>query len=240
VPYEYFVHAAELGGEELDEFLELSRQIAKKIAAMGGDDADLDDENLTAMFVRRRSIVENASDKLRVFDDIVRSLSDRSLALVYTSSKNPAQLEQAMRCLAGLGIAAAKITEEESGQPGEFKAILEAFVNGAIDMLVAKRVLDEGVDLPPVRQAIMLASSSVEREWIQRRGRILRMFPGKQTSVIHDILSLPPVSAIDYDQAVLKFISSELERVRAFAQHAMNPVEASRMIDEIHTNYFLR
>lgn len=240
VPYEYFVHAAELAGEELDEFLELSRQIAKKIAAMGGDDADLDDENLTAMFVRRRSIVENASDKLRVFDDIVRSLSDRSLALVYTSSKNPAQLEQAMRCLAGLGIAAAKITEEESSRPGDFKAILEAFKHGAIEMLVAKRVLDEGVDLPPVRQAIMLASSSVEREWIQRRGRILRMFPGKQKSVIHDILSVPPVSAIGYDETVLKFISSELERVRAFAQHAMNPVEASRMIDEIHTNYFLR
>lgn len=240
VPYEYFVHAAELVGEELDEFLELSRQIAKKIAAMGGDAAELDDENLTAMFVRRRSIVENASDKMRVFDDIVRSLSDRSLALVYTSSKNPAQLEQAMFCLAGLGIAAAKITEEESSRPGEFKAILAAFVNGAIDVLVAKRVLDEGVDLPPVRLAIMLASSSVEREWIQRRGRILRMFPGKQKSVIHDILSVPPASAIVYDEVVLKFISSELERVRAFAQHAMNPVEASRMIDEIHTNYFLR
>ena len=121
-----------------------------------------------------------------------------------------------------------------------FEAILEAFVNGTVDMLVAKRVLDEGVDIPPVRQAIFLASSSVEREWIQRRGRILRLSPGKTKAEIHDILSLPPPRSIRYDEAVLKFISSELERLRAFARFSLHPSATNSVIDEVHNKYFLR
>ena len=196
VPYEYSVSVAEVQGDELQEFLELSERIGRKFAAMGGDLADLDDEGLTALLVKRRSIVENAGDKIRVFREIIRALPDKSLGLVYTSSKNPAQLEQAIAALASLNVAASRVTEEESGDRAVFEAIIEAFVDGAIDMLVAKRVLDEGVDIPSVRRAIMLASSSVEREWIQRRGRVLRLFPGKTKASIHDILALPPASPI--------------------------------------------
>ncbi len=240
VPYDYRVSMAEIQGEELQEFLDLSAQIGRKVAAMGGDLGDLDDESLTALLVRRRSIVENASDKLHVFHDVVRGLSERSLGLVYTSSKNPSQLEQAIATLASLGIAAAKVTEVESADRTEFDAIIEAFKEGALDMLVAKRVLDEGVDIPPVRQAIMLASSSVEREWIQRRGRILRLSPGKAKASIHDIIALPPPRPIRYDDAVLKFISSELDRVRAFARYSLDRGMAEQVIDRVHQAYFLR
>lgn len=240
VPYEYRVHAAEIQGEELAEFLELSAQIGRKVAAMGGGDGALDDESLTALLVRRRSIVENAADKLRVFRNIVMALPDKSLSLVYTSAKNPAQLEAAIAILASLGVAPGRVTEVESADRQMFEAILEAFVNGTVDMLVAKRVLDEGVDIPPVRQAIFLASSSVEREWIQRRGRILRLSPGKTKAEIHDILSLPPPRSIRYDEAVLKFISSELERLRAFARFSLHPSATNSVIDEVHNKYFLR
>jgi superfamily II DNA or RNA helicase len=240
VPYDYRVSMAEIQGEELHEFLDLSAQIGRKVAAMGGDIGDLDDESLTALLVRRRSIVENASDKFRVFREVVRRLSDRSLGLVYTSSKNPTQLEQAVATLASLDVAAARVTEAESADRTEFDAIIEAFKDGAVDMLVAKRVLDEGVDIPPVRQAIMLASSSVEREWIQRRGRILRLSPGKAKASIHDIIALPPPRPIRYDDAVLKFISSELDRVRAFARYSLDRGMAEQVIDRVHETYFLR
>ena len=240
VPYDYRVSTAEVQGEELEEFLDLSAQIGRKVAAMGGDFGDLDDESLTALLVRRRSIVENATDKFRVFREVVRDLPDRSLGLVYTSSKNPQQLEQAIAVLASLGVAAARVTEEESSDRAEFNSIIEAFKDGVIDMLVAKRVLDEGVDIPPVKQAIMLASSSVEREWIQRRGRILRLSPGKSKASIHDIIALPPPRAIRYDDAVLKFISSELDRVRAFARYSLDRSIAENVIDRVHQVYFLR
>jgi superfamily II DNA or RNA helicase len=240
VPYDYRVSMAEVQGEELQEFLDLSAQIGRKVAAMGGDFGDLDDESLTALLVRRRSIVENAMDKFRVFREIVGALPDRSLGLVYTSSKNPQQLEQTIAVLASLGVAAAKVTEEESADRAEFNSIIEAFKDGVIDMLVAKRVLDEGVDIPSVKQAIMLASSSVEREWIQRRGRILRLAPGKSRAHIHDIIALPPPRAIRYDDAVLKFISAELDRVRAFARYSLDRSIAESVIDRVHQAYFLR
>ena len=86
----------------------------------------------------------------------------------------------------------------------------------------------------------MLASSSVEREWIQRRGRVLRLFPGKTKASIHDILALPPASPIRYDDAVLKFITSELDRVRAFARYSLDPAAANAVVDEVHKKYFLR
>jgi superfamily II DNA or RNA helicase len=238
VPYEYRVATAEIQGEELIEFLELTAQIGRKVAAMGGELGDIDDESLTALLVRRRSIVENASDKLRVFRDLVHGLADRSLGLVYTSSKNPSQLEQAIATLASIGVAAARVTEEESSNRNQFDAILDAFKHGAVDMLVAKRVLDEGVDIPPVRQAIMLASSGVEREWIQRRGRILRLSPGKAKASIHDIIALPPARPIRYDNAVLRFISSELDRVRAFARYSLDRSMAEEVIERVHQNYF--
>lgn len=240
VPYDYLVSTAEVQGEELQEFLDLSAQIGRKVAAMGGEFGDLDDESLRGLLVRRRSVVENATDKLRVFREVLRALPDRSLGLVYTSSKNPRQLEQAIAVLASLGVAAARVTEEESSDRAGFNLIIEGFKDGVIDMLVAKRVLDEGVDIPPVKQAIMLASSSVEREWIQRRGRILRMSPGKSKASIHDIIALPPPRAIRYDDAVLKFISAELDRVRAFARYSLDRSISETVINQAHQAYFLR
>ena len=240
VPYDYNVSIAEVQGEELQEFLDLSAQIGRKVAAAGGDLHNVDDESLTALLVRRRSIVENAVDKIRVFREIVQQLPDKSLCLVYTSSKNPAQLEQAIEVLASLNVAAGRVTEKESGDRRVFDALIEAFVSGTIDMLVAKRVLDEGVDIPSVRQAIILASSSVEREWIQRRGRILRICAGKTKASIYDILSLPPVRTIRYDKSVLTFISAELDRVRAFARHSLSPDKANHVIETVHKQYFLR
>jgi superfamily II DNA or RNA helicase len=240
VPYEYHVSIAEIGGDELQEFLALSAQISRKLALLGRDLDDVDDESLTALLVRRRAVVENACDKIRVLRTVVQQLRDRSLTLVYTSSKNPAQLEQALKTLSDLGVSATKVTEVESSQPEQFDAIIQAFQDEAIDMLVAKRVLDEGVDIPPVRRAIMLASSSVEREWIQRRGRILRLSPGKTHASIHDVIALPPPMAIQYDRAVLQFISSELDRVRAFSRHATDPGIAATIVERIHQSFFVR
>jgi superfamily II DNA or RNA helicase len=240
VPYDYNVAIAEVQGEELQEFLDLSAQIGRKVAAAGGDLHDCDDEGLTALLVRRRSIVENASDKIRVFREIVQQLPDKSLGLVYTSSKNPAQLDAAIATLASLNVAAGRVTEKESGNRAIFDSLIEAFVDGSIDMLVAKRVLDEGVDIPSVRQAIMLASSSVEREWIQRRGRILRACAGKKKASIYDILSLPAARINRYDGSVLSFISAELDRVRAFARYSISPDVANQVIEKVHQQYFLR
>lgn len=83
------------------------------------------------------------------------------------------------------------------------------------------KCLDEGVDIPSVRQAIILASDATERQFIQRRGRILRNAPKKSVATLIDILVVPPLG----DERV-KLIESEIHRIKLFASSARNRNEA--------------
>ena len=103
-------------------------------------------------------------------------------------------------------------------------------------MLVAKKVLDEGVNIPETRRAIMLASSTVQREWVQRRGRILRMADGKEKAVVHDILAFPPAD-FPHDKYSLRLIQNEFDRARAFGVHAMNSGDVSMQLLELGERY---
>ena len=240
VPYDYYVHIAHLDGTELQEFQALTVRIGQTIARAGGS-VDFGDEALTALFVQRRAIVETASAKIPVLRSILQQQVGRIRhTLVYTSSKNPDQLLAAKSVVADLGIVARQVTEAETGDRKKLQAILDGFGEGDYELLLAKRVLDEGVDIPQTRQAVLLASSSVEREWVQRRGRVLRNYPGKTHAVIHDVVALPPPRESSlYDDSVLQFISSELDRVRAFGRHARNKQQVLETITAIHKQYFL-
>ena len=90
-------------------------------------------------------------------------------------------------------------------------------------MLTAKRVLDEGLDVPEISTAIILASTTVERQWVQRRGRVLRTCStiGKQFAKIHDFLVLPPPGE-PRDDDVKRLIRGELARCDEFTNLAQN------------------
>lgn len=240
VPYDYHVHIAYLDGTELQDFQALTARIGQTIARSGGN-VDFGDTTLTALFVQRRAVVETAAAKIPTLRSILQPQADHIRhTLVYTSSKNPAQLLEAKAVVAELGIVARQVTEAETGDRKKLQAILDGFGDGDYELLLAKRVLDEGVDIPQTREAILLASSSVEREWIQRRGRVLRKHPGKTHAVIHDVVALPPPRESSlYDDSVLQFISSELDRVRAFGRHAQNKQLVLEAITAIHKQYFL-
>ena len=87
------------------------------------------------------------------------------------------------------GLRVSRFTAEESTE--ERGRLLEDFAGGRLQGLVAMRCLDEGVDVPSTQVAYILASTSNPREFIQRRGRILRRSPGKEHAVIHDLVALP-------------------------------------------------
>ncbi|MCW5841681.1 MAG: hypothetical protein KIT77_10600 [Caldilinea sp.] len=104
------------------------------------------------------------------------------------------------------------------------------------------KCLDEGVDVPSTRTAYFLASSGNPREFIQRRGRILRKAPGKEHSVIHDLIAVPPVN---FDRESASFtaersiIRRELERFREFANPALNKHQALDVIWSLASQYGL-
>ena len=104
----------------------------------------------------------------------------------------------------------------------------------AIDALVAMKVLDEGIDVPACRTAYILASSKNPRQYIQRRGRVLRKFSGKQKAIIYDFVVLPNPNIQSDFAKKLKF--SELERIRDFALLARNKSEIESIIDKMEIN----
>ena len=100
--------------------------------------------------------------------------------------------------------------------------------------MIAIRCLDEGVDIPQLETAIIMSSGTNPKEFIQRRGRILRKAPGKQFSYIYDFIVIPSLSLQDVvaltpeeKEMELRVISREFERVQEFASLAENSLEVT-------------
>jgi superfamily II DNA or RNA helicase len=228
VEYDYFLHVVHLTSEEVKLYRDLSARIGW--ALENGDD-----EGAKRLMIRRRAIIENAEEKPFVLKQILAGCSPKHL-LVYVSAKDPRQMEAAQEVLDELRIDATRVTEKESSNPEKLRSILKSFSDGNIDALLAKKVLDEGVDIPATREAILLASSTVEREWIQRRGRVLRRFPEKELAVIHDVIALPPPES-EIDELMISAVESECNRVRAFAKYARNAIQVIAEIEGILDGY---
>lgn len=103
---------------------------------------------------------------------------------------------------------------------------------------MAIKCLDEGVDVPSTRIAFVLASSTNPREFVQRRGRILRTARGKSEAVIYDYIVVPPYERLslkeDVDVSILK---REMPRFAEFAFSALNEFQARSAVRDILDHY---
>lgn len=238
-PYDYYVHASVLASAELDTFTDLTTRI-RRLAARLSDD-NVDNDILKGLLIRRRRIIETAEAKLPLLRAVLYHRGPRTLkhALVYASAKNPAQFEGITNVLRELDVRWAPVTQDTTAKTRLLNNTLQAFSDGGYQLLLAKKVLDEGVDLPSIREAFLVASSTVEREWIQRRGRILRLHPGKPFAILHDFLALPPTSLIrhshTYDQDLRRIVQSELSRAFSFAAHARNAIGTTGALTQLKT-----
>ena len=222
VPYQYYVHACTLNENELEEFERLSQRIGAAI----GSGASEEDTGLQGLLIARRRIIETAGSKIDLLREVLIRRGPRHLehVLIYASAKNPQQFDEIAAVLTELNVKWAPVTQETTRNPKLLRRILDSFAKGTNQVLLAKKVLDEGVDIPSIREAFIVASSTVEREWVQRRGRVLRMHPGKPWAIVHDFLALPPVRVVSRDgtRSLKRIIRAELERTHAFARHARN------------------
>lgn len=191
--------------------------------------------------------MEQASGKIESFREVINQMDRSGLKhlLVYASDKGRGQLNEVNRMIMNeFKLRCHQITDEETGKKGLSEELLTNFADGNIQVLTAMRVLDEGVDIPEVTTAIILASTTVERQWVQRRGRVLRKCKRihKELAYIHDFLVLPSLSGSAASSAdVLKIIKSELGRVTEFAKLAKNaadPDGALATIRPIIKRYF--
>lgn len=224
--YDYYVHFIELTDAEMREWSELTDKI---IALSWKFQSGKNDPYLDNLLRKRRLVLETASGKLNILSDLLMAEGSRSLsyALIYATDKDPNQLEQVNALLQKNGTLFHQLTQEETRSREITKQILGNFQDGKIQALTAKRVLDEGVNIPQIKLAYILASTTVKRQWVQRRGRLLRTCKaiGKTHAVIHDFVVIPPGTASspeELDADTRRLVRSELERVWEFARLARN------------------
>lgn len=217
-PYEYLPHFVELSQGEMEEYRKISRLIGIRLS--NEDDDGKKKEIVDLLRIKRKRIITNAIEKYAEFNKIIDGIEEKELCLVYCS---PRQIGKVQGMLLNKGIIQRKFTASESLK--ERTRALRDFSSGECQILVAMKCLDEGVDVPAARIAIFLASSENPREFIQRRGRILRRFPGKEKATIHDIIVVPSLKG-PIDHSILEIergiLQKEMKRYKEFAEASAN------------------
>jgi superfamily II DNA or RNA helicase len=237
VPYDYFVHPVHLSDDEAERWQALTEKLKRMGWRPDSDDSAVNDVARNLLIARRR-ILEQAESKISRLSALLQATGPRRIShtLVYASDKGRGQLEGVNAVLGELGIRFHQVTHEESGDRHRLAGILDRFASGDLQALTAMRVLDEGVDIPETTTGYIVASTSVERQWVQRRGRLLRLCPriDKEKAFIHDFIVLPPISDSAEDVGGSRIVAQELQRIRAFAETAANAGERSGPLDVIH------
>lgn len=217
VPYEYFPHALNLSAEEADEWRAYTDRIRREVVRQKLDEAGARplSDKAKMLLIRRSRIAKKAATKVRLACNVLKAHFEKGQSwLVYCEDAD--QLAQVLAALRQEGMDPIEYHSKMEGDRAATMSWFRAF--GGI--LVSIRCLDEGVDIPDVSHALILASSQNPRQFIQRRGRVLRRAPGKQVAILHDAIVVP-VSADDEPEQI-SLLKSELVRAIEFSDHAIN------------------
>ena len=237
-PYEYEPIFVELNSVELIEYEDLTKRIIKM---MGFRDDPEAQKRLANLQYSRADIVKEANQKLSALREVLEKTENVSRSIIYCNDFN--QMDAVQEILRDLGIRYRRFTGHEGTRPqqnyggySERDWALRDFGQDDIEVLIAIKCLDEGVDIPSATTGYILASSGNPREFIQRRGRLLRRYPGKEMAKVIDFVVRPSIS-FSNDLALKNYEKSifqkELARMDDFSQTASNYLDVLRKIDLI-------
>ena len=229
VPYYYFPVFVSLTESEFLEYTKLTSRI-KKLAkyAQGSDEYQ---EKLKSVLFKRARIEKQAFNKLQLLRDILCDLGpDRvNNTIIFTSD---AQIDLVMALLAELGIVAHRFTQDIGGAPearysglSERQYIIKQFRKKQYQALVAIKCLDEGIDIPSAETAIIMASSTNPREYVQRVGRVIRQAKDKDRARIYDFTIEPDISRItdpDLAEFERQIFTKEFLRIQDMSRNSIN------------------
>jgi DNA phosphorothioation system restriction enzyme len=244
-PYRYYPLLVELTENEQDEYLSLSAKIAKIFSING---FDKDNKALTSLLIKRARLMASAENKLLQLKTLMVDKTTSKHWLFYcgdgrvedpTSQEEMRQIESVCRILGrDLKMKIASFTAETPQETR--KEISMKLDSGELQGLVAIRCLDEGVDIPSTDKAIILASSTNPRQFIQRRGRVLRKpsKDSKKIAEVYDMITIPPSDSV-VSEAERAMLRKELTRFSEFAKLALNHGEARKVILDLQKKYDL-
>lgn len=247
--YRYYPIPVELTETETDEYEELTAKLAKFFTK--GDDSEMQQVAMR-LLIKRARLLAGAENKLVALDRVIASLPEPpKKALFYcgdgrtTDAITDEEVRQIQAVSRLLGerhsLRVRNFTFRESTE--EREEILRDLTSGFLDGVVAIRCLDEGIDLPDLRMGFLLASSTNPRQFVQRRGRLLRNSPGKNRAIIYDFFVQPPDLGGKLDDNGFNmersFFQRELSRIVEFCRMAENGPEALHSLHDLRLKYNL-
>ena len=256
--YYYYPHLVKLTDDEMAEYIELSHRIAKIINREDDDSKEI----LKRLLLKRKQIIHKARNKKDIFQNILKEHLDKTGTLKYTLVYVPEGnkpddytadifdsydmikddedtvhlINEYTSIVRNLDshIVVRQFTSESSDRD----AMLKDFANGSIDVLTSMKCLDEGVDVPRSELAIFCASTGNPRQFIQRRGRVLRTHAEKKYAIIHDLVVIPDNNFDPSCQDIEKsLVANEIRRVRDFAVLSENCNDTLNVLDDILEQY---
>lgn len=215
VQYEYFPHPIHLTAEEADKWKKFTKQISFELARSNFKESKTISEKARLLIIQRSRVAKKAHTKIRLARDVIqKNFHEGESWLIYCEDSE--QLNLVKHELKDIGINA---VEYHSKMDGDRAASLDWFKKFG-GVLVSIKCLDEGIDIPGISHALILASSQNPRQFIQRRGRVLRTASKKSLAVIHDAIVVP--LDIDLDQDQMSLLKSEIIRAIEFSDSAIN------------------
>jgi DNA phosphorothioation system restriction enzyme len=249
-PYRYYPVLVALTDEEADAYVEITAKLAR-FFPHGDSDDDLEQAALR-LLIKRARLLAGAANKLDALDRVIESLPEPPRKAIFycgdgrttdaITTDEVRQIQAVARLLGEKhGLRVRNFTYREASQ--EREEILRDLGSGFLDGVVAIRCLDEGIDLPELRMGFLLASSTNPRQFVQRRGRLLRNAPDKTRAVIHDFIVRPPDLGGGWDDEAFNlersFFQRELRRIVEFCRMAENGPEALHSLHDLRLNYHL-
>lgn len=261
--YYYYPHIVRLTDAEMEEYAKISNRLAK-MYNFSKETFDKDNDILTMLLIKRKRIIHKASKKMGVFKDILQERiaekGDLRYTLVYVPEGNfpdtyaadtydthdvikddPESEHLIDEYTQAIREAGPRITVKQfTSQSSDREQTLKDFASGQLQVLTSMKCLDEGVDVPRSELAIFCASTGNPRQFIQRRGRILRTHKDKAYATIHDLIVIPEVNPESDSYRMEKnMVRSELNRVKNFAMLSRNLDYTVQELEEVLDYYKL-
>jgi superfamily II DNA or RNA helicase len=247
-PYRYNVSIVELTDEEADKYKSLTKEIASLMAAKNsqGGLPKSQDAILTSLLLSRARVLGSAQNKIPALRSIISTRNIEPHTLFYCGDGSmqaegnddvyKRQIEVISQELHKLDWKTSRFTSAETANVRD--DILESFRVGSIDAMVAIRCLDEGIDIPACKTAFLLASARNPRQFVQRRGRILRRAPNKEFAEVFDFfVQLPEATSETEYEVERKLVEAELVRVAEFANMSLNPTDSYEVLESLLSKY---
>lgn len=254
-PYYYYPIPVSLTEDEREKYIDITKKIIKCCSFDRNGNIEIT-ESAKILLIQRARIIAGAQNKLNVLKKLMREHVHDTHMLVYCGSTcmtedlensrvnedEKRQIDIVTNLLGNeLGIKVAQYTSREDVKTRQ--ALKESLANGdRLQALVAIKCLDEGVDIPSIKKAFILASSTNPKEYIQRRGRVLRKFPGKKHSEIFDFVTIPyelDTHDISLDQLKIynSLIQNEMDRITEFSKISLNPSDSFLLMNQLIDTY---